>query len=101
VARGLRTGLLCPCPKNLPGVKLKSKELISLAEISRQPNIYSVIWLLVITCMQIYNVNKQMGQKETPNEQFEEKKGTRGSNVGAKTWAEREEIQGEVLYEVE
>ena len=31
--------VFCPCPKNLPEVKLKSFELISLAEISKQPSI--------------------------------------------------------------
>ena len=34
----------CPCPKNFPVFKLKSRELISLAEeISRQPNIDFIV----------------------------------------------------------
>lgn len=44
--------IFCPCPKNLPAAKLKSSIFISLTvEISRQPNIDSVLWLLVITLM--------------------------------------------------
>lgn len=81
-----------PCPKNLPGVRLKSKEFTSLAEISRQPYIDSVI--SVVTHMYIYNLNEQMGQKETPNEQFEErKKRIRRFNVGAKTCVKSNEIK--------
>lgn len=66
--------LLHACPKSLPGVKFKSNELISLVEISRQFNIESVMWLLVITDMQIYNENDEGGQKETQHVPFEEKK---------------------------
>lgn len=44
----------CLCPKNLSGVKLKSSGIISLTkEISRQPRINFVVWLLMITVMPI------------------------------------------------
>ena len=40
----------CPCPKILPVAKLKSFELIALAEeTSKQPSADSVLWLLVFT----------------------------------------------------
>lgn len=43
-----------PCPKNLPETKVKTFRLMGLAEeISRQPNIEYVIWLLVATLLQI------------------------------------------------
>jgi hypothetical protein len=46
--------------QNLHEAKLKSFGLISFAEeISRQPNIDSVTWLVVITLMQIYNEKEQ------------------------------------------
>lgn len=45
----------CPCPKNSPVSKLNSRELIYLAEeVSRQPNTDFIVWLLVITLMQVY-----------------------------------------------
>jgi hypothetical protein len=44
----------CPSPKNLPEAKLKSFGLMSLAEeISRQPRIDSVMWLITASLMQI------------------------------------------------
>lgn len=43
-----------PCLKNLPEAKLNSFRLMELAEeISRKPHIDCVMWLLVITLMQI------------------------------------------------
>lgn len=41
---------------------MKSFTIIILAEISRQPSIYSVIWLLIITLMQ--SEKEKMGQKK-------------------------------------
>lgn len=42
--------MFCSDPKNLTEAKLKSNELISLVkEISRQHNIESVAWLLIMT----------------------------------------------------
>lgn len=53
----------CPCLKNnFPGAKLKSNELISLAEeILRQSYIDSVMWLF--TLMQFYNEKRASGVK--------------------------------------
>jgi hypothetical protein len=66
----------CLSPKNLPKIKLKSFGLISLAEeISRQPCIDCGRWLLVITFMQIYNL--QAGQREIQTVQFVEERNTR------------------------
>lgn len=45
----------CPCAENFPEAKLKSSGLLSLVKISSLPNIGSVIRLLVITPMRIYN----------------------------------------------
>jgi hypothetical protein len=40
--------------------KLKSFKLMALAEeISRQPSIYCVLWLLVTSLMEIYNEKEQ------------------------------------------
>jgi hypothetical protein len=48
--------VFCLYPTSLPGAKLKSFGLISLAgEISKQPSIDSVMWLLVFTLTKIYN----------------------------------------------
>lgn len=52
------------CPKNLPETKLKSFRLMVLAEVSRQPSVDFVMWLLVVTFMQIYNEKEQVGQRE-------------------------------------
>lgn len=82
----------CPCPKNLPGVKLKSLGLTwSAEEISRQPNIDSVLQLLVIILMQIYCKKKQAEHKEIKTIQFEEKKNIRQFNVGARSYTQRYE----------
>ena len=48
---------------NLPGSKLKRFGLMELAEISRQPSIDSVEWLLTVTFMQICN-EKEQAEKE-------------------------------------
>lgn len=54
---------LCPFPKNIPKAKLKSFRLIVLAEeISRQHNIDSVGWILLVTLMQLYNEKEQAKQ---------------------------------------
>jgi hypothetical protein len=71
----------CPCltsplhkKRNLSEAKLKSFGLMTLAEISRQPNIDSVLWLLVVTLMQIYNEKEQAEHGKMQNVEFEEKK---------------------------
>ena len=49
-----KVAAFCPCPKSLPEAKVKSFGLILLAEeISKQPSIDSVMWLLVLTLMKI------------------------------------------------
>ena len=59
-------------------------------DISRQPSIDFVIWLLVITLMQFCKAKGQAGQKDIQNVKFGEKEGTRKFNVGAKACAERD-----------
>ena len=79
-----------PCPKNLPEPKFKSNGLISLVEeISRQPTIDSVPWLLVITSTWVYNAKEQAGQREIQNVQFEEKDNTGEFNVTANACVKR------------
>ena len=52
--------VLCPCLKSLPEAKVKRFGLILLAEeISKQPIIASVVWLLVFTLVEIYNEKEQ------------------------------------------
>ena len=52
----LRMWLFVPCPKIMPEAKLKCFGLMILSEeISRQPDIDSVLWLLLVTHIQIYN----------------------------------------------
>lgn len=69
----------CPCPKNLPEVKFKSNEVISLAEEhSREPNIDFVMQFLVITLKQIYSGKKATEQKEIQNILLKRKKKHQG-----------------------
>lgn len=66
----LANNIACFClhTKNFPEAKLKSYGLISLAEeVQRQPDIDSVVWLLVMTLMQICNKKGQPEQKEMQN----------------------------------
>ena len=57
---------------------MKSFGLNPLAkEISKQPSIDSVVWLLVLTLMKMYNEKEQAEQGKIQNVQFEEKRGTR------------------------
>lgn len=58
---------------------------MALAEgLSRWPRADCVVWLLLITLMQIYTENEQAGQRQ--NVEFEEKRSTWKSN-GAKSSA--------------
>lgn len=67
----------CLFPKNLPEAKSKSFGVISFAEeISRQSTIDSVMWLLVVTVVQIYSEKKQAKQEKLQNRHFEEKMST-------------------------
>lgn len=58
---------------------------------SRQPHIDSVMWLLlIISLMQVYNKEEQVGQKEIQNVQFGEEQDIDGLTVTAKACAGRE-----------
>ena len=64
--------------KKLSVATLKSFEIMELAEeISRQPSIDSVMWLLVVTLMQIYNDKEQAEQGKIQNVQIEKKRSNR------------------------
>ena len=53
---------------------MKSFRLIPLGEeISKQPNIDSVMWLLVVTVTKVYNEKKQAQQGQLHNVKFKEK----------------------------
>ena len=69
--------LLFALVQSLPEAKEKRLGLIPLSEeISKQPRIDSIVWLLVVTVMNIYNEEKQ------ENIKFEEKKnGVKGNGV--------------------
>lgn len=71
----------------MPESKLKSLLRPLAGETSRQPNINCVVWLLVLTLMQTYNVKKQARQRERQNVQFEEKRSTTKCS-GAKSSAQ-------------
>jgi hypothetical protein len=63
---GKNVAEFCPCPKSLPGAKLKSFRLILLAEeISKQSSTASVMWLLVFTPMMAYNEMEQAESVKT------------------------------------
>ena len=48
--------VLCPCPKSLSEAKVKNFRLIPFTkEISKKPSIDSVMRLLMVTLMKIYN----------------------------------------------
>ena len=50
----------CPCQKSLPEAKVESFGLIPLVEeTSKQCNLDTVGWLLVLTLMKIYNEKEQ------------------------------------------
>ena len=56
-----KVAAFCSCPKSLFEAKMKSFGLILLAEeISKQCSIDSVMWLLVLTLMKIYNEKEQV-----------------------------------------
>jgi hypothetical protein len=79
----------CPCLKSLPEVKLKTFGLIMLAaEISRQPNMDSVMWLLVFTIMQIYNEPEQAEQGKHNMYNFRRKRLPARWWNGAKSWVQ-------------
>ena len=63
----------CPCLKSLPEAKLKSYGLTALAEdISKQPSIACVAWLLKASLMQIYTEKRL---KETPHSKWDKGNG--------------------------
>ena len=70
-----------PCLKNLPEAKVKRFRLILLAkEISRQPSLDSVVWLLLVTLTQIYN-KKEQGELEKYKMYNLRRKGAPGSGM--------------------
>jgi hypothetical protein len=52
--------------------KKKSFGLIAFAEISKQPSVDLVLWLLVVMLMQIYDAELQAEQGKLQNVQFEQ-----------------------------
>lgn len=59
-------------PKNLTEPKVKSFGLLMLElEMSGQPHISRVAWLLVVTLREIYNEKKPITQREIRHAQFE------------------------------
>ena len=70
-----RMRLVLPLSKNLPEAKVKSFELIALAEeISKQPSIDTVVWSLVSILIKIYNDKDQAEQGNIQNTQIEEER---------------------------
>lgn len=74
----------------MPETKLESSGLLTLAEMSRQPSIDCVLWLLVVTVRQLYNEKEQAAQRERWNIPFEENRSTRKCN-GAESSAQADE----------
>lgn len=72
------------CPMNSLEAKQKSSRLISWAEISKQPNIDSVIWLSIISLTHFLNEKEHLEKKEIQNIQLKQEKSTRKVYVGAK-----------------
>lgn len=71
----------CPSPKTLPEVKLKSCGFILFAEeISIQPTLDCVMWILVITLIKIYNEKHQAEQAKLQSVQVKEREDTRKWN---------------------
>ena len=61
---------------------MKNFGLIPFAEeISKQSNIISVMWILVVTLMKIYNEKEQAEQGKLQNVKFEEERSTRKWNT--------------------
>ena len=55
----------CPCPKSLPEAKVKRFRLIALTkEVSKQPGINSVVWLLKFTLMKSILMKRSKLRKE-------------------------------------
>lgn len=77
----------CPCLKNLPEAKLFW--ILSWAEIPKQPSIDCVLWLLVITPVQIYSEEEQAGKKANIQCTVRGKEEPEEINVEAKSCAQR------------
>jgi hypothetical protein len=71
--------LLWPCLKSLPKAIVESFNSVD-RRILKQPSIDFVVWLLVLTCMQIFNEKEQAEQEKIENVNLEEKRGTRECN---------------------
>ena len=69
--------VFCLCLNILPEVKLQIFGLTAFAgEISKQPSVDCVLWLLMAVPIEIYNKNEQAKQGKLQNVQLEEKWGT-------------------------
>ncbi|KAL6053809.1 hypothetical protein STEG23_030631 [Scotinomys teguina] len=66
--------------------------MVLAEEISKHPSMDSVMWLLVITFIEIYNEKEKVEQGKIQNVQFEEKMSTRKYN-GAKS-----SVQGDKMF---
>lgn len=78
------------CLKTLTKAKMINIELIPLAEeISKQPSIKSVVCLLMLNIMRIYNEMEQVVQEKI----FEKKKRTKKRNKGKFFVQENKEIK--------
>lgn len=88
------------CPKNFSEAKFKGSRLIPLVdEVSGQPHVDCIIWLLVITVVWIYNEKEQVEQEEMQKVQFEETKTIQKLKVVSKACTERDtEIQRPCLH---
>ena len=71
------------CPKSQLEAKVKTFVIIlQPQEISKEPRIYSIVWLLVLILMKIYNENKQSKVRKLQNVQHKEKRGNKKWNGG-------------------
>ena len=72
----------CPCPKSLPGFKMKRFRLIALKkEVSKQPGVNSVVWLLKLTLVKNILMKRSKLRKERYKIYGLSIKGTPGSEI--------------------
>ena len=69
---------LCPCPKSPPKTKVERFRLITLAKISKQPSIDSVLWF---TLMKHVFVKQSKGNKKEYKIYDSRRKGASGSGM--------------------
>ena len=78
-----------PCLKSLPEANVKFWINFVTEEISKQSNIDTVVWLLVVTLMKVDNEKEQAEQGKLENVKYEEKKKHR-EWIGVKTCAQED-----------